>query len=174
MSGISGRKSDNGKVQLRIKRKVETDEWKITWHEGGKFDEGKCCYESTKEDAQDSMKAMIEHYNEHHPGSSELERCTQIIVLLQACENPETLRKIQLIARSIHKELMVKRMRDLKVGDKIQVQDEFQTRKPYGAILTVTKVNITKVKAVLGNVVWNLPMSMLQMAPKEEDTGATP
>ncbi len=64
--------SENGEVKLTIKRKTEYDEWQIRWNEKDgadqfKYDENKTGYESTKEDAVETMMAMISHYDGNHP-----------------------------------------------------------------------------------------------------------
>jgi len=51
------------------------------------------------------------------------------------------------------------------VGDEVQLLPEHRSRKPYGAIGKITKINTVKIKVDFGNgQLWNVPKTMLMKA----------
>ncbi len=62
--------SQNDKVKLTLNKVGATEEWKVRWYDLGdnhewRLNEPKCYYSDDKEDAFNTMRTILEHYNRH-------------------------------------------------------------------------------------------------------------
>ncbi|MCK5017427.1 MAG: hypothetical protein KAS32_10205 [Candidatus Peribacteraceae bacterium] len=63
--------SKDGKVRLTVKRKAETNEWKVNWFDligcaRWVYNEDKTCYTDDKKDAEETMIVSMNRYDEQH------------------------------------------------------------------------------------------------------------
>ena len=94
--------------------------------------------------------------------TNEQERYTRILMLMDQCDDAETLKRISDNANSMYKEKKCREIHQLRIGDKVQLLPEFQNRRPYSAIGVIEKINITKVKVSYGMTLWTIPMTMIR------------
>jgi hypothetical protein len=95
---------------------------------------------------------------------------TEILTKLLGITDPDCLDKIQHTAFNRKRELRQKTARvetaTWKVGDEVQIIPEHQSRKPYGAVGVIKKINKVKMKVDFPIGCYNVPKTMLMRSTK--------
>ena len=85
----------------------------------------------------------------------------QIYELLPKIDDTEILMIISRKARE-QREISASRV-GWRVGQEVQLQAEFQHRRPYDTIGKITKVNPKKLQVKFDGIIWNIPKTMVKI-----------
>ena len=93
------------------------------------------------------------------------ELMTKIISDIMSITDTASLKTIAQTARSRKDSLLESQTATWIVTDKVQLAPEFRSRKPYGAVGTIVKINRVKMKVDFGGgMIWTCPKTMLVKA----------